>query len=266
MSKTATPASRSAFRLVLWCAALGFGIKAFLLSPLYVRLATDALYSNAWWIEILYQLTDGGLIDLAVFAVCYPTTVYIVRREGFKCNLRLYITFSLLTFFKFAANFVVNAITDRAFPDMEEFLMADLPMIILMFALELLQYALIVLIAVFVRWLYDARTHKAAHIASLPRNRRVNYPAPPTDFPFVKIYARRNALQRGALLSALVITLGRVGMHFVYQIALFTTFGESDGWTVMLIDLVSDIFVGVIFYFVSLLLMMHFYIVEQKKG
>lgn len=266
MSKTASPTTRRLLRLTLLCAALGFGIKAFLLSPLYVRLASDVLYNSAWWMEILYQLTDGGLIDLAVFAICYPATLYAVRREGLGRTLSIPITFSVLTLAKFVANFLVNAITDKALPDMEEFLTADLPMIIWMFLLEWVQYLLVVLIGVFVRWRYDVRIRKAAYIGSLPRNQRVDYPTPPADLPFVSLYARRNALQRGALLTSLVVTLGRVGMHLVYQIALFTNFGASDGWTVMLIDLVSDIFVGVIFYLVALLLMMRTYAAEQKKG
>ena len=266
MSKQATPASRFIFRLVLLCAAVGFGLKAFLLSPLYVSMASDALYSGAWWMEILYQLTDGGLIDLAVFAVCYPATVYLVRRDGLKNSLRVPVTFSVLTLVKFVANFVVNALTDRALPDMEEFLSADLPMIAEMFFLEWLQYVLIVLVALFVRWRYDARVRRADEIKALPRNRRTPYKLPSPDFPFVKIYDRRNALQRGALLSSLVVTLGRVGMHFIYQLALFATYGESDGWTIMLIDLVGDLVVGVIFYLVAILLMMRLWRAEQKNA
>ena len=73
-------------------------------------------------------------------------------------------------------------------------------------------------------------------------------------------------MQRGALLSAIMVVLGRVVMHLVYQITLFVNFGSSDGWVVMLIDLASDLVVGVIFYLVAVLLMMRFYRAEQKDA
>ena len=266
MSKTASPSTRRLFRLTLLCAALGFGIKAFLLSPLYVSLASNVLYSNAWWMEILYQLTSGGLIDLAVFAVCYSATIYVVRREGFSRTMSIPIMFSVLTLAKFVANFFVTAIADKALPDMEEFLTADLPMIIGMFLLEWGQYILVVLIAIFVRWRCDVWERRAAANARLLPEHRKSCKTPAPDFPFRRVCDGRNGLQRGALLTALVVIIGRVVMHLVYQIALFVNFGSSDGWVVMLIDLVSDIFVGAILYFVSLLLMMHFYTTEQKKG
>ncbi len=244
MSGSASPTVRRLFRLTLLCAALGFGLKAVVLAPLYVRLASDIAYSSAWWVDILYHLTDGGLMDLAVFAVCYPATLYAVRREGFKKAIGIPILFSVLTFLKFGVNFLTNAITDGALPDMGEFLSFDLPMILTMFFLEWLQYALVVLISLLVG----------------------RHTPPSSDFPFVRMYARKNVLQRGALLISLTVTLGRVVMHFIYQLALFANFGSSDGWIVMLIDLAGDISVGIICYFVSLLLMMRFYQTEQKKG
>ncbi len=247
------------FRLILLCAGLGFAIKAFLLAPLYVRFAADVAFRDSWWVNILYFLTDGGLIDLAVFAVCYPATLYAVRTEGLKKALRLPILFSLLTLLKFLINFVMTSITDGALPDMEEFLTVDLPMIFGMFAVELAQYLFVILIALFVRWCYDARIRTAEAMKLLPRSQQVDYPLPPPDFPFVGLYARRNALQRGALLTALLVFIGRFIMHLVYQITLFVQFGSSDGWVIMLTDLLVDLCVGVIFYFVSLLLMMQFH-------
>lgn len=266
MSKNASPAIRRLFRLTLLCAALGFGIKSFLLSPLYVSLASNVLYSNAWWMEILYQLTSGGLIDLAVFAICYPATLYAVRREGFSRSLSIPIVFSALTLAKFVANFFVTAVADQALPDIEEFLTADLPMILVMFLLEWIQYILVVLIAIFVRWRYDVRARRVAENARLLPEHRKSCKAPSPDFPFRKIYDRYNGLQRGALLSAIMVVLGRVVMHLIYQITLFVNFGSSDGWVVMLIDLISDLVVGVIFYLVAVLLMMRFYRAEQKDA
>ncbi len=266
MSETTSPTVRRLFRLTLLCAALGFGIKSLVLAPLYWRLVTDVLYSDAWWLEILYQLTDGGLVDLAVFAVCYPATLYAVRYEGFKRARSLPIAFSVITLAKFFANVVVDAIMNGALPNTDDFVSADLPMILEMIGLELFQYAVVICIALFVRWRYRARIDLVESMKYVPRNKRKEYALPPEDFPFVKIYARRNALQRGALLTSLVMVLGRIMMHIVYQMALYTNYGETEGWKVLAIDFVGDVSIGVIFYLVSLLLMMKFHQAKQKKG
>ncbi len=264
MSKNTPVIVRRLFYLTLICVTAGFGIKAFILNPLYVNLASNIAFQDKWWVNVLYFLTDGGLIDLAVFAICYPATMYAIRRNGFKASIRLPITFATATLLKFVFNFVMNALTDNgALPDMQEFVSIDLPMILQMFAMELFQYILVILIALLVRWMYNRRAEISEGMRYVPRKYRVDYPMPPEDFPFVKLYARRNALQRGALLTALVITLGRVIMHFIYQWTLYSYTGTSEGWVVMAIDLCSDIMIGVIFYFISLLLMMRFY---RKEG
>ncbi len=257
-----TTSLRRIFRLTLLVAALGFGIKAFLLSPLHVRFATDVAFQDAFWVDILYLLTDGGFIDLAVFAICYPMTLYAVRYGGFKATVRVPIAFSVITLLKFIANFLVDSIMAGALPRLGEFLSFDFPFILGMFALEWLQYILVILIALLTRRLYDERIRVAEGMQLLPTRDRVDYPHPPADFPFTGLYTRRNALQRGALLSALTVTAGRIIMHLIYQITQFIEFGSSEGWVVMLIDLVGDLIIGTVFYFVALLIMMN---LRQKE-
>ncbi len=258
-----TSSHRRILRLTILCAGLGFALKALLLSPIYVRLATDIAYANAWWLDILYFLTDGGLIDLIVFAICYPATLYAIRFDGLRASLRIPLAFSAITLLKFVANFFVDSAFEGALPALNRFLADDFPLILTMFLLELFQYIWVILIALLVRRLYEGRIRVAEGMSLLPRDKRVIYPLPPRDFPFVTIYARRNALQRGALLTAIMMTVGRVLMHLIYQIAQFTQFGSSEGWQIMLIDLIGDIVIGVIFYFVSLLIMMS---LHQKES
>jgi hypothetical protein len=52
----------------------------------------------------------------------------------------------------------------------------------------------------------------------------------------------------------------------IYQITLFLNTGISDGWLVMLLDLISDVFIGVIFYFVAMLLINRFYGKDSMSG
>ena len=76
-AKNNTPTVRRMLKTVFLTAALGFGIKALLLHPLFIQLASNVAYQNTWYTNILYYLIDGGLIDLAVFAVC--TAIELVR-------------------------------------------------------------------------------------------------------------------------------------------------------------------------------------------
>jgi len=78
-------------------------------------------------------------------------------------------------------------------------------------------------------------------------------------FPFVRLVSAKNPLQLSALLMALVVFLLRFGSHQIYQLTLYTHTGYTDGLLVMVLDLFADIFVGVIFYFVALLLLSRFH-------
>ncbi len=256
MSMKATPMIRRLFLWMLLVTAVGFGLKAFLLGPLYIRLDSDVLYQNTWWVDILYYFTDGGLLDLAVFAIVYPITIYAVFYAGLRGSIRLPITFAVLTLLKFAVNFFMTSITDGALPTPEKFVANDLPVILGMVALELVQYVFVVVIAVFVQWRYEARIRVAEGMKLLPVSKRVDYPLPPPPFPFVNLLTWRNPLQRGAFLTALMVLLFRLTMHLVYQITLYNFQGFSDGWLVMLVDLFADLFISVALYLVSLLIMM----------
>ncbi len=248
---------RRLMRFAFIVAAIGFGIKAFLLAPLYVRFGSDITYAEAWWVYLLYYLTDGGVIDLAVFSLVYPTTLYAVWCAGLKASLRLPVFYSVLTLFKFIANYVMTTVTDGALPRAEEFFEGDLPIILGMLALELLQYLLVLLIAVLVKRGYDNRVRIAEGMKLLPRSQQVDYPMPAPALPFTRLFTLKNPLQRASFLVSLVVFLGRFAMHQIYQITLYTQFGFTEGWGQMLIDLVGDVFVGVIFYFVALLLIPH---------
>ena len=55
-----------------------------MLAPIYIKYASDIMYAEAWWVYLLYYLTEEGLMDLVVFAVCYPATIYAVWLVGLK--------------------------------------------------------------------------------------------------------------------------------------------------------------------------------------
>ena len=83
-------------------------------------------------------------------------------------------------------------------------------------------------------------------------------PAEPL-LPFIRLLPFKNPLQRSAFYMALTVFLLRFAGHQIYQMTLFLQTGRSDGLLIMVLDLISDIFIGVILYFVAMLLMNRFH-------
>ncbi len=242
-------------RLTVLVAAICYALNSFVLSPVYIQFASDIVYADAWWVYILYYLTEEGLMDLAVFAVCYPAAIYAVWCAGLKRAVRVPLAFALLTLARFVVNFFMTAITDSALPDIDEFLSFDLPYIGSLYLLEMLQYALVIALTLAVKHRY-LRKREYLEAEALLDGREVPTEAP--LFPFTRLISVKNPLQCSALLMGLLVAVLRVIMHQIYQYTLFTQNGSTDGLTVMVLDLVSDIFVGVILYFAAMLLINRF--------
>ncbi len=243
-------------RITLMATAIGFGLYALILSPIYLRFSSDITFQNAWWVQILYYLTAENVCDLVVFAVCYPASLYAVWMVGIKRAMSIPVCYSLMTVLKFVLNCVVSYITDSALPQLSDFFYHDfLPIILPMVLLELLQYIIMLVIIGVWRHRYENRLLLSEAAAELGRD----IPPPKPAFPFVRLVNVKNPVQGTAFLSALVLLIGRVAMHQIYQYALYITSGYTDGLVVMLIDLISDIFIAVLFYFAFLLLLPRFH-------
>ena len=262
-----TQSSRYAVRrmcgLTVLVAAVLYALNSFILSPLYIKFASDIVYADAWWVYILYYLTEEGLLDLAVFAVCYPAAIYAVWRAGLKLAIRVPVAFALITLARFVVNFFMTAITDSALPDMNEFLSFDLPYIAVLYLLEMLQYALVIAMTLLVKRSYlRRRAYREAE--ALVADKKADPEAP--LLPFTRLVSMKNPLQCSAFLMALWMLITRVAMHQIYQLTLFIQTGSSDGLLIMVLDLISDIFVAVIFYFAALLLISRFDAKDQAAA
>lgn len=255
-----SPAVRRMLRLVLLAAAIGFGVKALILHPIFIQLDANIVYKYAWYTTVLYYLIDGGLIDLSVFAVCYPASLYAVWKEGIKGAKSVPIAFSLITLGKFLVNYIVNTVMDGALPDPDDFL-ADIPMILAMLALELIQYGLPILLLCLLKKRYDERVE-----TSELRSELTETEAPAPVFPFARLVSFKNPLQLSALAYSLIVFLGlEIGYH-IYQLTLMNLYGATDGWANMLINLLTDLVLGVVLYFVAILLFTRFFNKEQKES
>lgn len=251
---------RSMRRFTLLVAGIGFAICSFVLTPLFIRYATDVVFRDSWWVYILYCLTDAGLTDLAVVTLCYPATLYAIWRVGFKSASSVPGTFALLTLGKYIANFLFPALTyEGAFPSAEEFLGFDLPIMLANYGLEMLQFALVILITLLIRrgfirkaWMQQARE------SDVGADFTVTDPDTGALFSFSRVIGLRNPAQMSALMLAVVIALMRIVMHQIYQFTLYFN-GGTEGLLVMLTDLFLDLFIGVIVYFAALLLLARFH-------
>lgn len=252
-AKNNTPTVRRMLKTVFLTAALGFGVKAILLHPLFIQLASNVAYQNAWYTNILYYLIDGGLIDLAVFAVCYPATAFAVWKDGLKESRPVITVFSLITVCKFPLNYIMSCLTDTGFPDSDE-LLRDLPPILLTLVLELLQYAIVIALITLAKKRYENR----AGYAEL-RGKLTETETPDPVFPFTKLVSLRNPLQFTAFWTSVLLFFSRELGYHVYEITLYVNFGSTDGWADMLLNLLGDAAVGVLIYFAAILLLPRFH-------
>lgn len=244
--------------LTLLVAGLGFGVKALLLHPLYIQLATNITHMNGWYTTILYYLIDGGLLDLAVIAVCYPAAAYSVWYKGLKGSKKIVAAFPLLTLGKFVANYVMDILTYSGLPRLREFL-TDIPLVLLMLVLELVPYAAVVVVAAAAKSRYDRKAELAAYASELTETAG---PAP--ALPFTKLVSLRNPLQLASLVGALAVFLSREVSYHVYQITLLNNFGSTDGWADMLVTLLADAALGILLYFAAILLLPHYHSKESS--
>ena len=239
--------------ITLLVAGLGFGIKALILHPIYIQLATNVSHINAWYTEILYLLIDGGLMDLAVIALCYPAAVYAVWRNGLKGSKKVILSFTLLTAGKYVANYVMDILTYSGLPRFKEFL-TDIPLILLMMILELLPYGLAVAAVALAKSRHDRKAELAAYRAELTKTEQ---PAP--VLPFTTLVSFKNPLQLASFVGASAIFLTREISYHVYELTLLNNFGSTDGWADMLVTLLADVAVGILLYFAAILLLPRFH-------
>ena len=253
-----SPTLRRLLKLVLLASVLGFGIKALLLHPVFIQLDANVVHKYAWYTTVLYYLIDGGLIDLAVFALCYPAALFAVWKDGMKRARALPVAFSLVTVGKFLVNYFVSIVTEGAFRLSGKEILTDLGMILVMLLMELAQFWIPIAVLCRLKKRYDERVAAAALRSELTET------APPAPvLPIARLLSLRNPLQLSAFLYSVILFLGLEISYHTYQLTLYSYYGETDGWLSMAVNLVTDLAFGVALYFVALLLFNRFHSREQ---
>ena len=251
-----SPTLRRLLKLVILVAALGFGLKALVLHPLFIQLDSNVIHKEAFYTLILYYLIDGGLIDLAVFSVCYPAALYAVWKDGLKRAKALPIAFSLITLGKFLVNYIMTCVMEGSVS--ADDILKDLGMILIMLLMELMQFWLPIAVLCRLKRRYDERV-AAANLGYALND----VPPPAPALPIARLVSFRNPIQLSALLYSVILFLGLEISYHTYQLTLYNYYGETDGWVSMLVNVMTDLAFGVALYFVAILLFNRFHSREK---
>lgn len=247
----ATAAVKHIHRLVLWVSVIGFGLYSLVLAPLYTQFASDIVYQEAAITYILYYAYAA--VEIAVFCIVFPATVYAVWRSGFVGSRSVWITFALATLGKYLLNFFMDCLIDGSIPSPHIFLSSDLPIILPNLLMELGQYVMVLLLTCLIIRGRKRKWHtqlllddgKAGDERSLA-------------FPITKLISFKNPVQASSFAIAVFMLIARILTHLMYQLTLLVYTGKSEGALILAVDMISDVLLAAIIYFVSVLLLSSF--------
>ncbi len=243
---------------VLLFSLIGFGLYALVLAPLYTQLASNISYQEAFVTYLVYYLLSAS--EIVVFLAVFPATIFAIWRGGLLGSRSVWITFSVATLGKYILNFIVDCIADGNIPAWSYFVDKDLPIILPNFLMELGQYALIVLVTA---WIIHAGKRKWQMAVLLDEAGAGNERS--LAFPINRLLSFRNPVQTSSLFVGVLLFVARGFSHLMYQFTQLIYAGAWEGWLVLSIDLVSDLLLGIIAYFVMILLLSSFDKKEMQK-
>ena len=241
--------------------AVGFGCYVGVLAPLNIQLTTDTIYSDWMWLGKLcgYALE---IIDIAVFLWVYAATAYIWYRGRWKAAAGLSGIYVGLVFFKYIGNYVIGFLNENiTWPTWSDLssgfdigmlfryttwptgnvLVVDLLLIGMEVGLELVQYAAVTLCAVLVFGVYGTKFNGTREL-----------------FPFTNWLNLKNPVLQWSTLAAGVMVMFRWGIYLYFWIGSYGFPQQPAEWVVIVGELLSDVLIGVIVYFVMVLLMQLF--------
>ncbi|MCI5886465.1 MAG: hypothetical protein MRZ53_01550 [Oscillospiraceae bacterium] len=225
---------------------------AFVLNPLYTHFASDVLYKDAWWLDLIGVAIDAT--DVILFILVYPASLYALWRGGWRQGYRVPVLFSVLTLFKFAVNYAVGVFIEYGGMPSGDFLADDLPLVIPLALLELLQYGIVLGLATLWYHVYRVRQADAAALAAL---RQKPYESSAV-LPLTRLFDMGNPMQRALFDAGLTVAILGILRHVIYQLTLFAANGRMDAPLQIAVDLVGDLLAGAALYLVGILLVNRF--------
>jgi hypothetical protein len=228
-----TKATKKRLRLcVILTTLVLFGLSCFLLSPLYVSLSSNVLYSGGFVTGLINFINNTFYI--AVYAVCFSAFIYSVDKLGTKHSFALVVTYCVAVLLRYIANVIVQTFLDGVFPSFRE----------LSPAIWGCLFDILIALAVIL----------IAHLCfkNIGKNKAKN-----ACLPFEKLYESSNPLQKASLLTGILLASIKVLTRVIYDIGYGAPTSILDLLR-MIVYYISDVLICVIIYLASLLLIMYF--------
>ena len=246
----APAAGKQMRKLVLLASCIGFGLYSLLLAPLYTQLSVDVVYQEAVITYIVYYLMCAA--EIATYYVIFPAILYAVWRKGVWGSRSVWITAVIAVICKYLLNFFMTCLSDGSLPSWDVFVRSDIPFIIPNLLMEEAQFAVLLLLSGLIIRARKSKWQTAKLLNEEADDQRA------LAFPISKILSFKNPLQASAFLFSLLLFLARAFMHLWYQLTLLVYTGSFEGGLVLTVDLISDLFLAGIAYFVMLLFLSSF--------
>lgn len=228
--------------------AVCFILYAAVLAPLSVWLynltLSNVLYNYLYPLCFVLEAILMPVANLTAFFVTYAATAYALWVGGLRGARKLMVSIAIMTLGKFVLNYIVIGIMAGSFSSLEIFWTVDLPLILLMLLLELLQHTLVILLAVLLLRRYDRRCAEV-----MPGE---DTPAP--VLPLAKMFSLKNPLQCWIFWTSVLLLLAR---WYMTWLPVFN--GSTADWVWILLYATTDLVLIAAGYFVMTLLIMSFY-------
>lgn len=228
------------FKIILFIAFPAYIIHSCVTSPLYTVFDSDVALKS--YSLIFYILND--LIDLFVFFLSYATIIYGIYRLSIKEIKSTFCLAVLAPLFKYALKLAVSPIVDGIL-DFDQLLMG-LYSFGISGALEIIQF----LAVIFVSKSYIDRYKKMEAIVNKAAKTVAPSDSTP-DFsvlPFKKILSLKNPLQRGAIVSAVIVSAARLVRLLINDISKGIYAVDLGGYMILIGGYLLEIVIGIIGY------------------
>jgi hypothetical protein len=233
--------------------AVCFVLYTMLLAPLSVWLydltTTNVLYEHLYPLSYVLEEIVMPIVNLTAFFAAYAAAAYSLWVGGLRGARRITVSIALLTLGKFVLNYLVSSMMAGAFSSLEIFWTEDLPIILPMLLLELLQHTVVILLAAWLMTRYDRRCAEV-----MPGEE-----APAPVLPFTKMFSLKNPLQCWIFWTSILMLLARWYMTGLHELVSAVFNGFSAGWVWILLYAATDLILIAAGYFAMTLLIMGFY-------
>ena len=215
-----------------------FSLITFLLTPIYTFVASDIVTGVTILPDAIKIILN--LLEISAFAFCYSLIIFSTVTFSKKKALSLCIIYISACFIRRAASLLVTLFVDGYI------ISTDVFSVLLYFILEVVQ--------VFIVFIMARSVAKKHILTSTGIKSSAVKDGGNRSFSFTGVYSRSNPFQNCALKAGALIAIIKIFTRIVYDIDYGAPQSLSDGLT-MAIYYISDIFICVIFYVLSWLIL-----------